>query len=124
MGGTPGGQSPLNRAGMHVDHESSKRWLRTTSLAQTWDVGNEREERDRVTCCGQKWPLLPSLSRDTHQAQQSSPLRLQEKASLSALPGVFVVQGPKVMFPTPLSHEQRETLGFSEHLSPHVILTT
>lgn len=97
MGGTPGGQSPLNRAGMHVNHESSKRWLGTTSLAQTWDVGNEREERCCVTGCGQKWPFLPSLSR----GHPPSPAVLSSEASRE---DVIACPAPSVCYPGSQGH--------------------
>lgn len=90
---------------MHVNPESSRQWPRATSLAKTWDVRNEQKERCPVTCWGQKWPLLPSL----RWGNPPSPAVLSSDAvkrrwSLSALSGVFVIQGSKVMiFQIPLT---------------------
>lgn len=71
---------------------------------------------------GKSGPSSPASNGDTHQAPQSSPLRPSREGGHCHLPRVSGIQGPKVMFPTPLGDEQRETQGFSEYLSPHVTL--
>lgn len=123
-----GGQSSLNEGRMHVGSERGRAMAWNNWIGQNGESrrGGSRRRTPGILMCHLLWAevvLPPQPQPSTKSSGAVSPLRpFKRMWSLSHLPQVTVIQGPKAFSIT--NEMKRDQDLLSAYLLPHVILIT